>query len=368
VRSLSIRAVEDPYSALFHDLSGRNPEDTLCVGGLRTREPLPIQGDFVMSNQFAHQPVMVREVVDIFSRIPAGVVIDATLGGAGHAEALLRSRDDISLLGIDQDENAIAAAEIRLSEFGSRVEIVRGRFDSINEIAKQHASEPIVGVLFDLGVSSHQFDVAERGFSYRLDGPLDMRMDQRNPLTAADIVNNWAAEDLVALFRENGERFAVPITSAIVTNRPFRTTTELVDVIREAIPARARRTEGHPARHVFQALRIAVNDELNVLRRGIEGALSLVVPGGRIVSLAYHSGEDRLVKKLFAEAASGGCVCPPGMPCVCGAVPTAKLLNRGARKPSNEEVEANPRSKAARLRAVELLDVSGGSRSGFKGE
>jgi 16S rRNA (cytosine1402-N4)-methyltransferase len=214
-------------------------------------------------------------------------------------------------------------------------------------------------VVLDLGVSSPQFDRPDRGFSYRADAPLDMRMDRAQTLTAADVVNGYDEDELVRMFVASGEgRFARRLASRIVAARPVTTTARLAEVVRAAIPAATRRTGGHPARRVFQALRIEVNNELEVLPDAVDSAIAVTSPGGRVVVLSYHSGEDRLVKERFREASTGGCVCPPGLPCVCGATPTVRLLNRGARKPSAAEVARNPRAEAARLRAVEKLGAA----------
>jgi 16S rRNA (cytosine1402-N4)-methyltransferase len=211
---------------------------------------------------------------------------------------------------------------------------------------------PVSGVLFDLGVSSPQLDRAGRGFSYRADGPLDMRMDPTSGVTAADLVNGLPEEALARLFRENGEgRLSGRIARAVVGARPVTSTGQLAEVVSSAVPQAARR-KGHPARRVFQALRIEVNDEQNELRTALPVALSSLAVGGVLAVISYHSGEDRLVKQTFADAASGGCVCPPGLPCVCGAVTRHRLVFRGARKPSASEVDANPRAEAARLRAI----------------
>jgi 16S rRNA (cytosine1402-N4)-methyltransferase len=303
---------------------------------------------------FAHTPVMLDEVVELFERVPAGVIVDATLGGAGHAAALLDHRPDIELLGIDQDADALEAAQANLAPYKDRVTLHHSRFDALPELLDQ-APAP-TGVLFDLGVSSPQFDRPERGFSYRADAPLDMRMDRTNRRTAADIVNTYGEAELARLFADSGERrFARRIARAIAAARPMRTTDELVEVVRGAIPHAARRTGGHPAKRVFQALRIEVNEELDILGPAIDAAIDAVAPDGRVVVLAYHSGEDRIVKDRFLHAATGGCTCPPSLPCGCGAIPTVRLLTRGARKPSAAEIAANPRAESARLRAVQKL-------------
>jgi 16S rRNA (cytosine1402-N4)-methyltransferase len=234
--------------------------------------------------------------------------------------------------------------------------VEQARFDDLAEVLDRAGVDHLSAALFDLGVSSPQLDRPERGFSYRSAGPLDMRMDPSRPLSASDVVNSWPEADLVQLFRANGEaRFARRIARAIVAARPLLETAELAEVVRSSIPAAARRTGGHPARRVFQAIRIAVNAELDVLPAAIDAAVDRLVPGGRCVVLSYHSGEDRIVKSRFRLAATGGCVCPPGLPCVCGAEPAVRLLTRGALRPTAQEIATNRRAESARLRAVERL-------------
>ena len=306
-----------------------------------------------MSLAFEHRPVMVDEVVELFAPVPSGAIVDATVGGGGHAAALLASRPDIRVIGLDRDNDALDAASATLASYRDRVALHHARFDRLGDFVP---GDGISGALFDLGVSSPQFDRAERGFSYRNEGPLDMRMDREDSLRAADVVNTYGEEELAQLFSASGERrFARRIAAAVVAARPLDSTAELAEVVRAAIPAAARRTGGHPARRVFQALRIEVNAELDVLGPALDAAIAALRPGGRCVTLAYHSGEDRLVKDRFRAAATGDCVCPPGLPCVCGAAPTVRLLTRGARKPSAAEVAENPRAESARLRAVEKL-------------
>ena len=341
MRSPSIGEVEDPYSARFCLCrSGRQPDGTKPVEGLR------------MSQAFEHEPVMADEIVALLGDVPPGLLVDATVGGGGHARALLGAHPQSRLLGIDRDADALAAAARTLAPFGDRVRLEHARFDQL----PRYVDEPVAGVLFDLGVSSYQLDEAGRGFSYRADAPLDMRMDRTSPRTAADVVNTTDERDLARLIAENGEpRFARRIAGRIVAHRPIATTQQLADIVKDAIPAAARRTGGHPAKRVFQAVRIAVNDELAILPTAIDAAIDLLAPGGRCVVLAYHSGEDRIVKDRFRTAATGGCTCPPGLPCACGAQPTVRLLTRGARKPSAAEVARNRRAESARLRAVEKL-------------
>jgi 16S rRNA (cytosine1402-N4)-methyltransferase len=306
---------------------------------------------------FAHVPVMRDEVVDHLAPVPPGVVLDATVGGGGHAAAILEAHPHVTVLGLDQDPAAVEAASARLAAFGARATVRRARFDSLREVAAGEGITALSGALFDLGVSSHQLDRAERGFSYRADAALDMRMDPDRPGDAAALVNGADEQTLRRLFAANGEqRFAPRIARAIVAARPITTTGRLAEVVRDAIPAPARRRGGHPARRVFQALRIAVNAELEVLPTALEDAIDLLRPGGRLLVLAYHSGEDRLVKGAFRQAETGGCTCPPGLPCVCGATPRARLVRRGAQRPTADEVAANHRAESARLRVLERLE------------
>jgi 16S rRNA (cytosine1402-N4)-methyltransferase len=314
---------------------------------------------------FAHRPVMADEIVDLFAPVPAGWLVDATLGGAGHATALLEAHPQLKVLGIDQDPDALAAAGARLDRFGARARTARARFDALAAVvaAEVPAGEPVVGALFDLGVSSPQLDRADRGFSYRLDAPLDMRMDPAAPLSADEVVNGYAEADLARVLRAYGdERFAARIAKAVVAARPVRTTGELAELVRDAIPAPARRKGGHPAKRTFQAIRIEVNAELDVLPVALDAAIDALAPGGRIAVLSYHSGEDRIVKQVLREAETGGCTCPPGLPCACGATPTVRLLRRGGRTPSAEELGRNPRAESARLRFAEKLAADEGAR------
>jgi 16S rRNA (cytosine1402-N4)-methyltransferase len=305
-----------------------------------------------MAHSFDHIPVLRDEVVSLFASVPPGVVIDATVGGGGHAAALLESCPDLRVVGLDRDPSALEAAAQRLSQFGDRISLIRSPFSALEAVIEETGASPLSGVFLDLGVSSPQLDRAGRGFSYRADGPLDMRMDPASAVTAADLVNGLSEEALARLFRENGEgRLSGRIARAVVAARPLTSTGQLAEVVSAAVPQAARR-KGHPARRVFQALRIEVNDEQNELRAALPVALSSPAVGGVLAVISYHSGEDRLVKQTFADAVSGGCVCPPGLPCVCGAVARHRLVFRGARKASASEVDANPRAEAARLRAI----------------
>lgn len=304
---------------------------------------------------FTHVPVALDRVVELLRVVPDGLVVDATLGGAGHAAALLDAHPGVRLLGLDRDEDAVEVATSRLARFGDRATVRHARFDEMRAIVRSLGEEGVIGVLFDLGVSSPQLDRSERGFSYRHEAPLDMRMDRTQERTAADVVNGLSADALAHVIDRYGdERFARRVASAIVAHRPIETTTQLADIVRDAIPAATRRRGGHPAKRTFQAIRIEVNEELSVLADGIDQAIDLLLPGGRAVVLSYHSGEDRLVKERFRRAATGGCVCPPGLDCVCGATPTVQFV-RGAKHASAAEVEANPRASSVRLRAVEAL-------------
>jgi 16S rRNA (cytosine1402-N4)-methyltransferase len=313
--------------------------------------------------EFAHRPVMVDEIVEVFAPVPEGWLVDATLGGAGHAVALLAAHPHLRVLGIDRDPDALAAARSRLAPFGERVRTVHARFDALAAVvaAEVPTGELVVGALFDLGVSSPQLDRGERGFSYRQEGPLDMRMDPTSPRTAADVVNDYEEAELARVLRDYGdERFAGRIARAVVAARPVHTTTELSELVRAAIPAPARRRGGHPAKRTFQAIRIEVNDELGVLPDALHAAVGALAPAGRLAVLSYHSGEDRIVKQAMREAETGGCTCPPGLPCVCGAVPTVRPVGRRGRTPSPPELAANPRAESARLRVVEkLADIEG---------
>ena len=306
--------------------------------------------------EFHHLPVMVHEIGALFETVPEGFVLDATLGGGGHAEHLLERWPHVSILGVDRDERALAAAQQRLTRFGDRVRVYRTRFDGLRHAMEALHIDHLSGALFDLGVSSPQLDVAERGFSYRNDAPLDMRMDQSQPWSAADVVNGYPAAQLAKVLQQYGdERFAKRIANAIVAARPIESTTRLAEVVVSAIPAPARRTGGHPAKRTFQAIRIEVNGELEALPTALEAAVDHTVPGGRLAVLSYHSGEDRIVKATFRQAETGGCECPPELPCVCGAIHTVRLVRGVPRTPSATEQSTNRRAASARLRVVERI-------------
>ncbi len=316
--------------------------------------------------QFEHRPVMVDEITSIFAAVPAGTIVDATLGGGGHSASLLRSRDDLAVLGIDQDADAIAAATARLAEYHDRFATCRCRFDQLDEALASNGLDEVSGVLFDLGVSSPQLDRGDRGFSYQHDGPLDMRMDSDQSWSANDVVNGYSEAQLGRLIKQYGdERFARRIARAICSARPIQSTTELAAIVTAAIPAAARRTGGHPAKRTFQAIRIEVNDELGALPEALDQAIIATSPGGRIAVLSYHSGEDRIVKRRFAVAA-GDCECPDDLPCVCGAIQTVRLVRGVPKRVDERERSANRRAASARLRVVERIEATPKSeRSGF---
>jgi 16S rRNA (cytosine1402-N4)-methyltransferase len=317
-----------------------------------------VSGAAPQDHGFAHRPVLVDLVVELFAPVPPGVVVDATVGGGGHAEALLDAHPHLSVVGLDQDPDAIEAASERLHRFGERATVRHSRFDELRAVLGELGHRGASGALFDLGVSSPQLDRPERGFSYRMPGPLDMRMDPGRPVSAADLINGAPESELARLLRAYGdERYARRISAAIVAARPITSTEQLADVVRDAVPAPARRHGGHPARRTFQAIRIAVNDELAILPASLDDAIDVLVPGGRCVALAYHSGEDRIVKDRFRHAATGGWTGPSHLPTPPDVRPAVRLLRRGAWRPPADEIAANPRAEAARLRAVEKLPL-----------
>jgi 16S rRNA (cytosine1402-N4)-methyltransferase len=305
---------------------------------------------------FSHRPVMLDEIVKVFASVPPGWVLDATLGGAGHATALLEAHPHLRILGLDRDGDALAVASARLAVHGDRAATAHVRFDHLDHAMEALSVDHLSGALFDLGVSSPQLDRTDRGFSYRHEAPLDMRMDQREPWTASDIVNGYEESQLAQALRRHGdERFATRIARAIVAARPVETTTQLAEIVVAAIPAAARRTGGHPAKRTFQAIRIELNRELEVLPAALDLAIERTVEGGRIAVLSYHSGEDRIVKQRMRLAETGGCVCPPELPCVCDAVQTVRVVRGIPKTPSETERTANPRARSARLRVVERV-------------
>ena len=308
-------------------------------------------------NDFLHESVMLDEIVEVFSGMPGGTFVDATLGGAGHAAAILASHGNVTLLGIDQDDAALQAAARRLDAagLGGRAALRRARFEAVGQVVEGEGIGAIAGALFDLGVSSPQFDVAERGFSYRHDAPLDMRMDRSRELSAGIVVNTYPEEQLATIIREySDERFAGRIAKAIVANRPVDGTARLAEIVTNAIPAATRRRGGHPAKRTFQALRIEVNQELEILPVALRAAMDLLAPGARLAVLSYHSGEDRIVKSVMRDAETGGCTCPDDLPCGCGAIPVVRRV-RVRREATSAEAARNPRAASARLRVVEKI-------------
>ncbi len=295
-----------------------------------------------------HRPVMAVEVLDLFRPIEQGVIVDATFGGGGHSELLKRELGrTVRIVGIDRDPAAAANAN------AMGVELVSGDFGDLETLLDRAGIDAISGILFDFGVSSHQLDHPVRGFSYRHDGPLDMRMDTSQTLSADTIVNGWDRRDLAQVIRRYGEDpNADRIARAIVAARPISGTVELAHVVAEALPAAVRRRPGHPARRTFQAIRIAVNGELESIEQGLEAGIERLHPSGRIVAISYHSLEDRIVKRRFAAGARG-CTCPPDLPvCSCGNEAELTLLTRKPIEPSQAELEQNPRARSARLRAA----------------
>ena len=307
---------------------------------------------------FEHKSVLLYETVDSLNIKPDGIYVDGTLGGGGHAyEVLKRLGPKGRLIGIDQDADAIQAASGRLKEYGEKVTIVRSNYRNIKEVLSSLGIEKVDGIYLDLGVSSYQLDTAERGFTYRENAPLDMRMDQRNEKTAADIVNEYSEMELYRIIRDYGEdRFAKNIAKHIVKARQekrIETTDELVEIIKAAIPARVRAEGGHPAKRTFQAIRIELNHELEVLDESIDTMVDLLNPGGRLSIITFHSLEDRIVRTRF-KTCENLCICPPDFPvCVCGRKSRGKVITRKPIVPSGQELEENTRSKSSKLRVFE---------------
>ena len=313
-----------------------------------------------MSEIYTHRPVLLDECIEALNIRPEGVYLDGTLGRAGHSREIARRLSGSGrLICVDRDQAALDAAQERLGEWMDRVTLVHSNFDRVSEILDELGISGVDGMLFDLGVSSPQLDDGSRGFSYMADAPLDMRMDRSEGLTAADVVNTWSQEELRRiLFQYGEERYAPLIAAAIVRHReerPIETTLELVDIIKEAMPARALKEKQHPAKRSFQAIRIAVNDELSSVDRMIQGAVPRLNKGGRLAVITFHSLEDRIVKTGFGAFAKG-CICPPDFPvCVCGRTPDIKLVNKKPILPSQQEIEENPRARSAKLRVAEKL-------------
>ncbi len=309
---------------------------------------------------YGHQPVLLEECLQALDIRPEGVYLDGTLGRAGHSLEILRRLKGGRLIGIDRDMTAIAAARERLAEFGDRVTLVHSNFSEIGDVLRDLGVSGVDGMLFDLGVSSPQLDEAHRGFSYMQDAPLDMRMDETAALDAFQVVNTWGEEELRRILYDYGEeRYAPQIARAIVRRRgerPIATTLELVEVIRSAMPGAALREKQHPAKRSFQAIRIAVNGELDALPPMLHGAVEWLNPGGRLAVITFHSLEDRIVKQTMRELATG-CTCPPEFPvCVCGKKPKLKLITRKPIVSGPEELERNPRARSAKLRVAERTE------------
>ena len=310
-------------------------------------------------SEFTHRPVLLDECIEALNIRSGGIYLDGTLGRAGHSREIVKRLTTGRLICVDRDQAALDAARERLAPWLDRVELVHSNFDRVDEILDSLSMPAADGMLFDLGVSSPQLDDGSRGFSYMADAPLDMRMDQGEGLTAAGVVNGWSQEELRRVISQYGEeRFAPQIAGAIVRRRgdkPIETTLELVEVIKSAMPAKALREKQHPAKRTFQAIRIAVNDELASVERMLRRAVPRLNRGGRLAVITFHSLEDRIVKTGLAGFAKG-CTCPPDFPvCVCGKTPDIRLVNKKPILPSQREIEENPRARSAKLRAAEKL-------------
>ena len=308
--------------------------------------------------EFVHKSVLLNETIDGLNIQPDGIYVDGTLGGGGHAyEVCRRLGDKGSIVGIDQDAAAIEAASARLKDFGEKVTIVRSNYCDMKSKLHELGIDKVDGIVLDLGVSSYQLDTAERGFSYREDAPLDMRMDTRQKMTARDIVNDYTEADLYRVIRDYGEdKFAKNIAKHIVQARamkPVETTAELSEIIRASIPMKFQKKSGHPAKRTFQAIRIELNRELDVLRDSLDDMIDLLNPGGRLCIITFHSLEDRIVKSAFRKN-ENPCTCPPDFPvCVCGKKSKGSIITKKPILPSEEELEYNSRSKSAKLRIFE---------------
>ncbi len=309
--------------------------------------------------QFSHKPVLLEEVLDALSLRGDGMFLDGTVGGAGHSSAIASKLTTGKLIALDRDDTAIAVATERLSRFGDRAEVVKSNFADMAKVCKDKGIEALDGILLDLGVSSHQLDTPERGFSYVHDAPLDMRMDRTAPIDAAYVVNNYERQDLIRIIRDYGEeKLAVRIADRICKRReekPIERTGELVDIIRSAYPDGGRSMKHHPAMRTFQAIRIEVNGELEIIGRTVKDAVNLLAPGGRLAIITFHSLEDRAVKEAFAELAQG-CTCPRDFPiCVCGKKPQIRIVSKKPIVSSPEELKDNPRAHSAKLRVAEKI-------------
>ena len=309
--------------------------------------------------EFVHKSVLLHECIEALCIRPDGVYLDGTLGGAGHSLQIARRLTTGRLIGIDQDQIALDAAAQRLAEVSDRVTLVHANFRQLDQVLERLGISGVDGMLFDLGVSSPQLDDGARGFSYMADAPLDMRMNREDAITADTVVNTWPREELRRIFWDYGEeRYAPLIAAAIVRRRqeqPIRTTLELVEVIKAAMPAQAKREKQHPAKRTFQAIRIAVNDELGAVSDMMEKAMGLLNPGGRLAGITFHALEDRIVKSAL-QAAARGCTCPPEFPvCVCGKKPQVRVITRKPIVSGPAELEENPRARSAKLRVAEKL-------------
>ena len=310
-------------------------------------------------SEFTHRPVMLEECIEGLDIRPDGIYLDGTLGRAGHSREIAKRLSTGRLICVDRDQAALDAAQERLAPWLDKVELVHSNFDQVDQILDRLSLPGVDGMLFDLGVSSPQLDDGSRGFSYMADAPLDMRMDREEGVTAADVVNTWSQEELRRIIAQYGEeRYAPQIAGAIVRRRadkPIATTLELVEIIKSAMPGKALREKQHPAKRTFQAIRIAVNDELASVERMLRRAVPRLNRGGRLAVITFHSLEDRIVKTGLAEFARG-CTCPPDFPvCVCGKTPDIKLVNKKPILPTEQEIEENPRARSAKLRVAEKL-------------
>ena len=309
--------------------------------------------------EFHHVSVLLEECIDGLNIRPDGIYVDGTLGGGGHSYEIAKRLTTGRLIGIDRDETALSAAGQRLRDYADRVTLVHSNFCEMDSVIRSLGYPGVDGVLLDLGVSSPQLDEGSRGFSYMADAPLDMRMDRTDALTACQVVNEWPYEELKRILYDYGEeRYAPQIAGAICRRReqkPIATTLELVDIIRGSLPPAALREKQHPAKRSFQAIRIAVNDELGAVSRAMAAAIPMLNPGGRLAVITFHSLEDRIVKSSMAEAARG-CTCPPSFPvCVCGKKPAVKVISRKPILPGDAELTENPRARSAKLRVCEKL-------------
>ncbi len=309
---------------------------------------------------FAHTSVLLKETIDYLNIKPDGIYIDGTLGGGGHSEVILEHLTTGTLIGIDQDQDALKAASQRLKRFGERFIPVHSNFSEIPQVLNNLGIDAVDGIVLDLGVSSYQLDTGERGFSYMQEGPLDMRMNQEQALGAWQVVNTYSAERLTKIIRDySEEKWAKRIAEFIVKAReeaPLETTEELVQIIKKAIPAKARQDGPHPAKRTFQAIRIEVNNELGILEDTLRNAAPCMKNGGRFCVITFHSLEDRIIKQTFRNMGLD-CVCPPELPiCSCNTVPVVRVITRKAVEPSGEELEVNPRARSARLRVAERIN------------